>query len=203
MTGIHPEAVVEDGVTVGDGTAVWRHAHLRAGVTIGRRCTVGGSAYIDAYVVIGDDVKIQDHALVYAPALVEDAVFIGPAAVLTNDRLPRAVNPDLTPKRDADWEAVGVVLREGCSIGAHAVCVAPVTVGRWAMVAAGAVVVADVPNHALVAGVPARRIGWVGRAGSRLSARDADGAGGGRWQCPTTGEVYVPNGQGLTLERPA
>ncbi|MDH6711047.1 UDP-2-acetamido-3-amino-2,3-dideoxy-glucuronate N-acetyltransferase [Kitasatospora sp. MAA19] len=119
----------------------------------------------------------------------EDGVFIGPAAVLTNDRHPRAVTPDGRPKRQQDWHAEGVTLRQGCSIGGRAVLVAGVTVGRWALVAAGAVVHRDVPDFALVAGVPARRIGWVGRAGEPLEP-----AGDGRWHCPRTGEHYRETG---------
>jgi acetyltransferase-like isoleucine patch superfamily enzyme len=113
-------------------------------------------------------------------------VFVGPAVVLTNDTFPRSVNPDGTLKSGADWEPVGVTLRVGCSVGARAVCVAPVTVGRWATVAAGAVVTRDVPDFALVAGVPARRIKWVGRAGVPL-----EHDGGGRWRCPETGDEFV------------
>jgi acetyltransferase-like isoleucine patch superfamily enzyme len=116
-----------------------------------------------------------------------DGVFVGPAAVFTNDHFPRSVDPEGRLKRGGDWEAVAVVVAEGASIGARSVCVAPVHIGRWALVAAGAVVTRDVPDFALVAGVPARRIGWVGRAGVRLAARDGES---GVWECPETGELY-------------
>lgn len=106
---------------------------------------------------------------------------------------PRAINPDGTLKTAADWDVVGVTVREGASIGARAVCVAPVTIGRWAMVAAGAVVTTDVPDFALVAGVPARRIRWVGRAGMPLVDM-----GDGRWRCPSTGAVYRESPERLT-----
>jgi UDP-2-acetamido-3-amino-2,3-dideoxy-glucuronate N-acetyltransferase len=112
---------------------------------------------------------------------------------LTNDTYPRAVKPDGQVKRAEDWTATGVVIGEGAAIGARAVCVAPLTIGRWAMVAAGAVVAADVGDFALVAGVPARRIGWVGRAGERLTS-----VGGGRFACPRTGAVYAESGGVLT-----
>ena len=115
-----------------------------------------------------------------------DRYFIGPAAVFTNDHYPRSVSPDGSIKGGDDWEAVGVTCREGSSIGARAVCVAPVTIGRWALVAAGSVVIKDVPDFALVAGVPARRIGWVGRAGVPLE-QGADGT----WTCPQTGTTYT------------
>jgi acetyltransferase-like isoleucine patch superfamily enzyme len=138
---------------------------------------------------VGAGVKIQNYALVYEPAVLEDGVFVGPAVVLTNDQYPRAVDPTGAPKRAGVWTPVGVTVREGASLGARAVCVAPVTIGRWAMVAAGAVVSRDVPDFALVAGVPARQIGWVGRAGLRLVADGDDG-----WRCPQTGATYAEAG---------
>jgi acetyltransferase-like isoleucine patch superfamily enzyme len=147
---------------------------------------IGRGVYVGTGVRLGDNVKVQNYALVYEPAEVEDGVFIGPAVVLTNDTYPRAVKPDGTIKTASDWDAVGVTIRTGASIGARSVCVAPVTIGRWALVAAGSTVVKDVPDFALVAGVPARQIGWVGKAGVRLAE-----AGDGRWRCPQTGEEYV------------
>lgn len=152
---------------------------------IGKYCVVGRGAYIGTGVAVGDGCKIQNYALVYEPAVLEPGVFIGPAAVLTNDEYPRAVNPDLSVKSASDWHAVGVIVREGASIGARAVCVAPVSIGRWAMVAAGSVVTRDVPDYALVLGVPARRVGWVGEAGRPLVDQ-----GDGSWRCPTTDRAY-------------
>jgi acetyltransferase-like isoleucine patch superfamily enzyme len=135
---------------------------------------------------MGDHCKLQNYALVYEPAVLGDGVFVGPAVVFTNDHYPRSVTPDMQLKRGDDWEPVGVTVRDGASIGARAVCVAPVTVGAWAMVAAGSVVVKDVPDFALVAGVPARRIRWVGHAGVPLEP-----AGENLWRCPQTGRTYV------------
>lgn len=189
---VHPSAEVEDGATVGAGTAVWQLAHIRAGAVVGAGCTIGRGVFIDEDVRLGDRVKVQNHALVYRPARVGDGVFIGPAVVLTNDVYPRAVNVDGTSKGAGDWSAVGVTLGEGCAIGARAVLLPGVTVGRWAMVAAGAVVVADVRDFALVAGVPARERGWVGRAGRPLAA-----LGGGVFRCAETGEEYVEERTGL------
>ncbi|GEA83503.1 MAG: acetyltransferase [Cellulomonas sp.] len=178
-------ADVDPTATVGDGSSVWHLAQVRDGATIGESCVIGRGAYIGSGVSVGDNCKVQNYALVYEPAVLEPGVFVGPAAVLTNDEFPRAVNPDGTPKSAHDWQAVGVTLREGASVGARAVCIAPVTVGRWATVAAGAVVTKDVPDYALVAGVPARRLKWVGRAGVPLQDQ-----GDGTYLCPATGERY-------------
>lgn len=181
---IADSADVDARALLGDGTKVWHLAQVREEAVIGAGCIIGRGAYIGTGVQLGDNVKVQNHALVYEPAVIASGVFIGPAAVLTNDTHPRAVNPDGTAKSAADWHAVGVTIHEGASIGARAVCVAPVAIGQWAMVAAGAVVVDNVPAHALVAGVPARRIGWVGRAGVRLESA------GDEYICPRTGERY-------------
>ncbi|MEU8342459.1 acyltransferase [Spirillospora sp. NPDC048832] len=183
---ITPSAQVDPSAKLGDGTTVWDLAQIRENATLGSGCIVSRGAYVGAGVRIGDNVKLQNHALVYEPAVLEDGVFVGPAVVLTNDREPRAVDPDGTLKRGGDWEAVGVHVAEGASLGARSVCVAPVRIGRWAMVAAGAVVTRDVPDFGLVAGVPARRIGWVGRAGARL-VEGPDGT----WECPRTGARYT------------
>ena len=187
MATIQPSADIDDGATIGDGTTVWHLAQIRARAVVGRNCVIGRGAYIGDGARLGDNCKVQNYALVYEPAHLGDGVFIGPAAVLTNDEFPRAVNPDGTPKDASDWHAVGVQIGTGASIGARAVCVAPVRIGAWATVAAGAVVTRDVPDYALVVGVPARRVGWVGAAGVPL-APTGDGA---RWRCPATGQEYV------------
>ncbi len=181
-----PSADVDDRATIGDGTVVWHLAQVRENADIGAQCIIGRGAYVGPGVRIGARSKLQNHALVYEPAVLEAGVFVGPAVVFTNDHYPRSVTPDGELKRGDDWEPVGVTVREGASIGARAVCVAPVTIGRWAMVAAGAVVVKDVPDFALVAGVPARRVRWVGQAGEPLEPDGADG-----WRCPRTGRRYI------------
>lgn len=190
-------ADVDPSAELGEGTSVWHLAQVREGAVIGANCVIGRGAYIGTGVRLGAGCKIQNYALVYEPAVLEAGVFVGPAAVLTNDTYPRAINPDGTPKSASDWQPVGVTLREGAAVGARAVCVAPVTVGRWATVAAGAVVTADVPDFALVAGVPARRIRWVGHAGVPLQAMGT-GAGDGRWRCPRTERTYTERDGTLT-----
>jgi UDP-2-acetamido-3-amino-2,3-dideoxy-glucuronate N-acetyltransferase len=178
-------ADVADTARIGPGSRIWHLAQVGDGASLGRSCTVGRGACIGPGVSVGDHVKIQNYALVYAPADLEHGVFVGPAAVLTNDLHPRSVDTAGRLKTGADWTPVGVTVREGASLGARSVCVAPVVIGRWAMVGAGAVVVSDVPDFALVVGVPARRIGWVGRAGVQLQQGDD-----GLWRCPRTGECY-------------
>jgi len=197
-TRIAETADVDDRAEIGDGTSVWHLAQVREGVRMGAGCIIGRGAYIGTGVQMGDNCKVQNYALVYEPAVLEDGVFIGPAVVLTNDTFPRAVNPDGSLKSAHDWEPVGVTIRAGASIGARAVCVAPVTIGRWATVAAGAVVVHDVPDFALVAGVPARRIKWVGRFGVPL-----EGLGAGQWRCPESGDLYEETDGELVLTVPA
>src|SRR5687767_13339927 len=155
---VQPSSDVDERAAIGAGTTIWHLAQVREDATIGQNCIVGRGAYVGPGVQVGDNVKLQNYALVYEPARLGDGVFVGPAAVLTNDEYPRAVTPDGRLKTGDDWHMVGVVVGEGASIGARAVCVAPVTVGRWALIAAGAVVVKDVPDFALIVGVPGRRV---------------------------------------------
>ena len=167
-TRIAPSADVDETARLGDGTSIWHLAQIREGATLGADCIVSRGAYIGTGVRIGRNCKIQNYAMVYEPAVLGDGVFVGPAAVLTNDLYPRAVNPDGSLKSTSDWQEVGVIIHDGASMGANSVCIAPVTVGAWALVAAGAVVTADVPSHALVAGTPPARsaglaeppVGW-------------------------------------------
>jgi len=170
---VHPSADIEVGASVGPRTSIWQRAQVRAGASIGAECVIGRDAFIDEGVPLGDRVKVQNGALVYHGVTVEDGVFIGPGAILTNDRYPRAITSTGELARAADWTVSPITLRRGCSIGAGAVVVAGVDVGSFATVGAGAIVTRTVPDYALVAGNPARRIGWVCACGARLS--DADG----------------------------
>lgn len=182
---VHATADIAETASIADSARIWNYAQVREDASVGENCVIGRGAYIGTGVSVGDNCKIQNHALVYEPALLEEGVFIGPAVVLTNDEFPRAVNPDGSPKSAHDWQPVGVTVRRGAAIGARSVCVAPVTIGAWALVGAGATVVRDVPDFALVVGSPAKRIGWVGRAGRPLTDR-----GDGVWECPVTARRY-------------
>jgi UDP-3-O-[3-hydroxymyristoyl] glucosamine N-acyltransferase len=194
---IADSAEVDQTATVGAGTLVWELAQVREGAQIGARGSIGRGAYVDHDVILGDDCKVQNHALVYHPAVLGHGVFVGPAACLTNDRYPRATTPDGERKGSDDWDPVGVTCLDGASIGAHAICVAPVTIGRWAMVAAGSVVIHNVKDYSLVVGVPARHVGWVGPAGAPLTA----GGAADTWQCPKTGSIFRES-DGLLTEEP-
>ncbi|CAI8393459.1 MAG: UDP-2-acetamido-3-amino-2,3-dideoxy-D-glucuronateN-acetyltransferase [Acidimicrobiales bacterium AG-410-I20] len=170
---IEESADVDSRATIGDGTVIWHLAQIRESAEIGEECIIGRGAYIDQGVKLGNNCKVQNYALVYAPAVLEEGVFVGPAAVFTNDRFPRAVNTDGTLKSSEDWEAQTTLIRYGAAIGARSVLITGVTVGRWAMVAAGAVVTKDVPDFALVGGTPARILGWVDESGMRIDEEEA------------------------------
>ena len=166
---IHPSAEVEAGARVGAGTVIWQLAHVRHSAVLGAECTIGRGVFVDEDVVLGDRVKVQNHALLYRPARIGSGVFVGPAVVLTNDPYPRAVTVDGARKAVGDWEAVGITLEDGCSLGARSVLLPGVTVGRWALVAAGSVVTRDVPaarRRRRVAG-PAARLGRARRRPAR------------------------------------
>ena len=199
---IEPSADIAPSAIVAPSARVWHLAQVRENARIGDETIVGRGAYIGEGVRVGARCKIQNYALVYEPASLADGVFVGPAAVFTNDHCPRAINADGTLKSASDWDRVGVTVERGAAIGARAVCVAPVRIGAWASVGAGAVVTSDVAPYALVVGVPARRVGWVGEAGVPLVAADdtASEAGDRTWVCPASGRRYVERDGALSPE---
>lgn len=179
----HPSAVIDDGAVIGEGTKVWHFAHILGGVTLGARCVVSQNVMIGPNVRVGDGCKIQNNVSIYEGVTLEDDVFCGPSMVFTNVLFPRAfVN------RRAEFAPT--LVRKGASIGANATIVCGNTVGQYAMIGAGAVVTRDVPDFALMLGAPARRVGWVSRAGDRLKDDLV---------CPRTGERYRLDGGRLAL----
>lgn len=167
---VHSTADVSDSAQLGPGVQVWHHAQIREGATIGAGCIIGKGAYIDSDVVIGDNCKIQNYALVYRGARLGNGVFVGPAAILTNDRYPRAITPSGDLKRADDWECGVIEVEDGASIGAGAVLITGIRIGRFAMIGADSVVTHDVPAHALMLGTPAWLAGWVCRCGRPLTS---------------------------------
>jgi UDP-2-acetamido-3-amino-2,3-dideoxy-glucuronate N-acetyltransferase len=180
---VHPSAIVDAGAQIGDGTRVWHFVHVSAGARIGTNCSLGQGVYVGNDVAIGDNVKIQNNVSVYDAVTLEDDVFCGPSMVFTN-----VLNPRSAVVRKHEYRRT--LVRRGATLGANCTIVCGTTIGRHAFVGAGAVVTHDVPDFALVAGVPARQIGWMSRHGERLElplAGDAEAA------CPATGERYVLN----------
>lgn len=168
MTFIHPSAEIESGVEIGEGSKIWALCYLQRGARIGRECVLGRGVCVGTSVRIGNRVKIQHLVQVLDGVTLEDHVFVGPYVAFTNDRLPRAVNSDLSLKTSSDWVKGQTLVRQGASIGAHATIICGVTIGRWAMVGAGSVVTKDVPDFAKVIGIPARIVGYVCRCGNEL-----------------------------------
>ena len=161
---VHPQGLCESD-EVGEGTRVWAFAHVMKGARVGRRCNIGEGSFVESGAVIGDQCTVKNGVSVWDRVTVADHCFLGPDCVFTNDRIPRS-HPDYAT-RPEDW--LPTILREGTTIGANATIVCGVTLGNWCFVAAGAVVTRDVPAHAMMAGNPARRIGWACRCGRRLS----------------------------------
>jgi acetyltransferase-like isoleucine patch superfamily enzyme len=182
---IHPAAAVDSRASIGAGTRVWHWTQIREGATIGAESIVGKGCYIDADVQIGSRVKIQSNVSIFHGVTIEDGVFVGPHVCFTNDKTPRAITPDGALKAADDWTVSPTLVRYGASIGANATIVCGVTVGRFAMVAAGAVVTRDVPDFGLVMGNPAQLVGYVCPCGARL----AGGPRAGRYSCAACGRT--------------
>lgn len=206
MARVHPTALVEEGVSLGEGTAVWDHAHLRGPARVGRDCIIGEKTYVAYGVEIGDRVKVNAFVYLCTGVTLEDGVMVSAGTVFTNDRYPRATTPDLSALRpsDPDEDTTSTVVAAGATIGARAVIGPGVDVGRFAMVAAGAVVTRDVPDFHLVAGLPAATVGLVCRCGPPL-VRVRPGAALGdhdRLTCGSCGRGYAVTA-GRVTERPA
>lgn len=177
---VHPSAIVDAGATIGLGCRVWHWVHVSAGARIGARCALGQGVFVGNDVVIGDNVRIQNNVSVYDAVTLEDDVFCGPSMVFTNVYNPRSAVP-----RKEEYRRT--LVKRGATLGANCTIVCGTTVGAYAFVGAGAVVQRDVPDFALVVGVPARQIGWMSRHGERLALPLA---GDGEAACPATQERY-------------
>ena len=185
---IHPTAEVPSDASIGAGTKIWRHSQILAGAVIGKDCTIGHNCTVFAKAKLGDKVKLEANIDVWDLVTLEDRVFVGPSVVFTNDPAPRSRD---VSKRES-W--LPTLVREGAALGANATVVCGVTIGRWAMIGAGAVVTKDVPDYALAVGVPAKVIGWVCRCGERLTF-DGDQA-----ECAGCGLRYAQDAQRAVRE---
>jgi UDP-2-acetamido-3-amino-2,3-dideoxy-glucuronate N-acetyltransferase len=185
----HDSAIVDHGAAIGDGTKVWHFVHVSSGARIGRGCVLGQNVFVGNDAVLGDNVRVQNNVSIYDSVTLEEDVFCGPSMVFTN-----VLNPRAAVQRKHAYRPT--LVRRGATLGANCTVVCGVTIGRWAFVGAGAVVTADVPDFALVVGVPAERVGWMSRHGERLDLPALMDAGGEREAvCPATGERYLLRGK--------
>jgi UDP-2-acetamido-3-amino-2,3-dideoxy-glucuronate N-acetyltransferase len=186
---IHPSAIVDEGAQIGQGTRIWHWVHICAGAKIGEGCSLGQNVYVGNRVRIGNNVKIQNNVSVYDNVTLEDDVFCGPSMVFTN-----VINPRSYVNRKQEY--LDTVVRKGATIGANATIVCGVTIGEYAFIGAGAVITKDVPAFALMAGVPAKQIGWMSKYGERVPLPLA---GSGEYTCPHTQERYTLEGSELSI----
>ena len=175
----HESAYVEKGAIIGKGSKIWHFSHILAGAQIGEHCSFGQNVFVSQGVIIGNNVKVQNNVSIYEGTTIEDDVFLGPSCVMTN-----VTNPRSQVQRKTLYERT--LLKRGCSIGANATLLCSITIGRYAFIAAGAVVARDVPDYALMIGVPARKNGWMSRHGHILKNPDAQGI----MTCPESGLRY-------------
>lgn len=176
---VHPSSWVDEGARIGAGTSIWHFCHIMPTALIGERCNIGQNVFIDNRVTIGNGVKIQNNVSVYNGVEVEDDVFLGPSMVFTN-----VINPRSFVERKSEFRRT--LLRRGCTVGANATIVCGVQIGTYALIGAGAVIIRDVPDYAMMVGNPARQIGWISRTGEKLSFD----AAGSAW-CAAEGQSYL------------
>jgi len=188
-TQTHPTAIIDEGAQIGQGTRIWHWAHVCAGAKIGEGCSLGQNVYVGNHVLIGNNVKIQNNVSVYDNVTLEDDVFCGPSMVFTN-----VINPRSHVNRKQEY--LGTLVRKGATIGANATLVCGVTIGEYAFIGAGAVITKDVPAFALMAGVPAKQIGWMSKYGERVPLTLN---GSGEYACPHTQDRYTLEGSELTI----
>ena len=167
-TFIHPTAVIEDNTVIGENTKVWHNAQIRRGASLGKNCIIGKDVFIDAEVKVGNNCKIQNRVSVYHGVTIEDGVFVGPHVCFTNDKIPRAINADGTPKNTEDWTVSKTLIKKGASIGANATILCGITLGQFCLAGAGSVVTKNIPDFGLVVGNPARVVGFVCRCGKTI-----------------------------------
>lgn len=190
---IHPTAIVDEGAQIGERTRIWHWVHVCAGATIGQDCSLGQNVFVGNRVSIGNNVKIQNNVSVYDNVTLEDDVFCGPSMVFTN-----VVNPRSHVSRKEEFK--DTLVKKGASIGANATIVCGVTLGEYCFIGAGAVITKDVQPFALMAGIPARQIGWISRFGERL---ELPLEGSGIVTCPHTGDLYRLQGTHVSIEEPS
>jgi UDP-2-acetamido-3-amino-2,3-dideoxy-glucuronate N-acetyltransferase len=183
---VHTSSFVDDGADIGEGTRIWHFSHIMPGAVIGSNCNLGQNVMIASGVLIGNNVKIQNNVSVYGGTTIEDDVFLGPSCVLTN-----VTNPRSQVNRQALYEPT--TIRRGATIGANATVVCGITIGRYAFIAAGSVIAKDVPDYALIMGVPGKQTGWMSRHGHRLGNPDSQGV----MICPESGLRYQLTGNTL------
>ena len=169
----HKTVEIEEGADIGEGTIIWNNSQIKKGAHVGKNCTIGHSCFIDSKATIGDGVKLESNIDVWDGVTLEDYVFVGPSVVFTNDFNPRAKYPKKEYPQYGSWKPT--LVKEGTTIGANSTIVCGVTIGKNAFIGAGAVVIDDVPDYALVVGVPAKRIGWTCECGNRINFKNEEG----------------------------
>lgn len=169
---IHQTAEVSDKAIIGEGTSIWNQVQIRENSKIGKNCILSKNVYIDFDVIIGDNVKIQNNVSVYHGVTIEDGVFVGPHVCFTNDKIPRAINPDGSLKKATDWKVSKVLVKRGAALGANSTILPGVTIGEFALIGAGSVVTKDIPDFGLAYGNPARLAGFVCHCGNKLEEKE-------------------------------